>query len=887
VPVTTVDDPGHLHVAWANDQTNTSCTAGGNIIVLTFEYDGCEDAHGCLSLNSLTLLDGDNVEDDATISGTTATILGGSGYCAGAQGGGGGNAPNAPPSVASLPDQEAAPGTTLSVMPAGSDADGGSLSWGGANLPTGAAVDQSTGTFTWTPTAAQEGGVYEGVSLIATDIQGASGGAAFSITVGTPAPTAYVPNRVLVMFSRDVVVPTPPATGGVMGALTYNPSSMQALLQTIGATRLDRLIPSFTHSSIHTISVQRDSIVLPNDMTDAFIVTLADTAVGAAIVALTADSASVRFAEPDYTRYMQFVPSDSLFGRQWWLHNTGQFSGTADEDIDATEAWDTARGASHAIRVGVIDTGIDYTHPELGAVEIGPNFSDSGIDSYDDAPVSHGTAVAGIIGARGANGLGQTSGVAGVNWGATLVAIKAVNSQGVASSSSIIQAVDWARTNGVPIINLSLGGCAYSSMENATFKNAFNAGMLVAVSMGNDNANIASYPAAYSKWVEAVGAVSNTGVRWDDANGSFPGCTWPQFIHKCNDPDYDGSNWGSWIDIAAPGGEEIATTRSRATGSYYPLNTQCWDYPDDDAFGGTSAAAPVVSGVASLVLSEQPGLSGEDIAEVLQRTAIDKTIYGVGWDDKTGWGVVNAKNAVDFVTAKALDRRTITSVTDYSSTSGIQLGIYSSPCISDYQYPVIRHEIRASVTFSQAFGATPDVWARKVGSIGWSTANPHVGSTDYDGWAEVVPGSVTNTGCTLRTYVYDVLSYLDGHHLAWCPTTPSQAQTAMTALGLAVTGVGNEAGIPRRAGLTVSSGPARRATTITFQVPRPQSVRLAVVDVMGRQVRLLKSGPSHAGTESLVWDGLGDNGRRAPAGLYLVHLTTPDGNATARLAVVQ
>ncbi|MCI0356890.1 MAG: S8 family serine peptidase, partial [Planctomycetaceae bacterium] len=168
----------------------------------------------------------------------------------------------------------------------------------------------------------------------------------------------------------------------------------------------------------------------------------------------------VLFAEPDYRVTLDVIPSDSQFLTQWSLNNTGQTGGTPDADIDAAEAWDLTTG-NDAVIVAVIDTGVDYTHPDLAANiwinsdELpgngvdddgngyvddihGYNFVANNGDPRDDH--FHGTHVAGTIGAVGNNGLG----VAGVTWNVQIMALKFLDSFGGGFISDAISALDYA-----------------------------------------------------------------------------------------------------------------------------------------------------------------------------------------------------------------------------------------------------------------------------------------------------------------------------------------------------------------------------------------------------------------------------------------------------------
>jgi len=230
----------------------------------------------------------------------------------------------------------------------------------------------------------------------------------------------------------------------------------------------------------------------------------------------------VEWAEPNYLRHAFANPDDAFFDEAWGLNNTGQVingtSGTNDADIDATEAWEITTGNTSII-IAVIDSGIDYNHPDLrdniwiNEVELngvdgedddnngyiddvrGWNFADDNNNPMDSN--SHGTHVAGIIGAEGNN----ATGISGVCRNIKIMPLKFLDSLGVGLVSDEVDAIQYAIDNGAHIINASFGDPGYSNPEQDAIGEAQYAGVLFISAAGNEGKLIDSYPiypAAYT-----------------------------------------------------------------------------------------------------------------------------------------------------------------------------------------------------------------------------------------------------------------------------------------------------------------------------------------------------------------------------------------------------
>ncbi|MCX7844442.1 MAG: S8 family peptidase [Candidatus Bipolaricaulota bacterium] len=276
----------------------------------------------------------------------------------------------------------------------------------------------------------------------------------------------------------------------------------------------------------------------------------------------------VEFAEPDYVAVAYLVPNDPGYAYQWALPK-----------IQAPQAWDLTTGSS-AIRIAILDTGIDQDHEDLRAkIVANRNFTTS--PTVDDRQ-GHGTHVAGIAAAVTNN----ARGVAGVGFNAVLMNVKVLDDNGSGQYSWIANGIVWAADNGAHVINMSLGGPATSSTLEAAVRYAYSRGVVLVAAAGNENTSSPSYPAYYPECIAVAATDQN------DAKASF-------------------SNYGAWVDIAAPGVSIYSTL---------PNHTNRTGVRNYGYLSGTSMAAPHVAGVAALIKARYPTLTNAQIAQRLLAT---------------------------------------------------------------------------------------------------------------------------------------------------------------------------------------------------------------------------------------------------------------------------
>ncbi|WP_347273385.1 S8 family serine peptidase [Candidatus Kuenenia sp.] len=352
---------------------------------------------------------------------------------------------------------------------------------------------------------------------------------------------------------------------------------------------------------------------------------------------------NVEYAEPNFIYYEDYIPTDTNFSSLWALHNTGQTGGTADADIDAVEAWDTFNGdpsPNPKIVVGVVDSGIEYTHEDLadnmwtnpGEIA-GNNIDDDnngyiddihGINTTDndrgsgdpmddasDIQGGHGTAVAGVIGAVEGNG----KGIVGVNFNVELMALKFIRrgeGQLATALECLNYAIDMKKNHNVNIkvLNNSWGGGPYSQALSNAIDELRDIDILFIGGAGNlsrDTDVSSYYPASYPQ--DNVISVAGTDAK--DSMVSY-------------------SSFGaSTVDVFAPT-ENIRTTI--LNNSYTTA-------------GGVSMSVAYTSGLASLIFGYYPSVTYADVRDIMFST-VDLPATAPSGKTITG-GRINANNALN------------------------------------------------------------------------------------------------------------------------------------------------------------------------------------------------------------------------------------------------
>ena len=316
----------------------------------------------------------------------------------------------------------------------------------------------------------------------------------------------------------------------------------------------------------------------------------------------------VEYVGPNHIVSICRVPNDDWYQLMGYYLQWGLYDPDYPEvTIEAEPAWDLTTGSSSII-IANVDTGVMTDHEDLWAKIVpGRNVITGAPDPdnpYDDH--GHGTFTAGVSAAMTDNIVG----VAGVSWGAKIMPIKALDADGYGTEADAAAGIVWAADHGAKIINMSFGGYDDVPAELDAVNYAAAKGCILVGASGNDGSSQPFFPAAYDQ-VIAVGATNEYGQRCTAAD-------WGE----------GGSNYGSYLDVVAPGNNILSTY---GDGSYTMAS-------------GTSAAAPFVSGIAALVWSYHPDWTRAQVIEQIKTTCRD--VSPAGWDQYTGWGIANAYRAL-------------------------------------------------------------------------------------------------------------------------------------------------------------------------------------------------------------------------------------------------
>jgi thermitase len=408
-------------------------------------------------------------------------------------------------------------------------------------------------------------------------------------------------------------------------------------------------------------------------------------------------SPDVEFAELDkIVSPSEIIPNDALYGEEWHLTK-----------ISAPAAWSSSTGSSSVI-IAILDTGVDATHEDL-ADKIVPGWNIYSNNSNTSDVYGHGTKVAGVAAASSNN----VNGVASVAWGCKIMPIRISDASGNATYSSMASGLTWAADHGAKVANISYIASTSSAVKSAAQYFQSKGGVVVS-SAGNYTT---FDPSADNPYILTVSATD----QWDVVSYF--------------------SNTGNNVDLAAPEG---ADTTQMGGGYTYA--------------GGTSIASPIVAGVAALVLSANPGLTGAQAQDIVKSSADD--LGPSGWDPSYGWGRVNADKAVRAATgntdavAPSVSFSSPSSGSTVTGVTQVQIAATDNVSVTSVDLSVDGQSVRVLSSGPYSFqwntasvndGAHQLVATARDGSGNVSSATVSVSVTNYVPPADTVSPSITIT----------------------------------------------------------------------------------------------------------------------------------------------
>lgn len=427
----------------------------------------------------------------------------------------------------------------------------------------------------------------------------------------------------------------------------------------------------------------------------------------------------VAYAEPNYIVHATVTPNDPMYGNLWGMTN-----------INAPAAWDIATGDPGFV-VAIIDSGIDYNHPDLAAnmwknpgETAGNGVDDDGNGYIDDVygwdfanndsnpwdDNGHGSHTAGTVGAVGNNGVG----VVGVNWNVDLMALKFLNRRGSGTTDNAIEALNYAVAKGVKVSNNSWGGGSYSTALLDAINAAKNAGHIFAAAAGNSGINTDSsphYPSSYN----ADNIISVAAIAEGDVLASY-------------------SNYGlTTVDLGAPGSAIVSTT---------PNNTY-------SSYSGTSMATPHVAGVAALLWGANPTWTWSAVKDRILNTARD--IPALAGKTVTG-GTLDAAAALSGTTPEPTPSPTPPPATSYLHLGGLS-GAGATTSVTKWKATVtvtVHDESHGAVSGAVVTGA-------------WSAGATGSGSctTGIDGTCAIAKTNLSRTKTASVTFTVSGITKTD------------------------------------------------------------------------------------------------------------------------------
>lgn len=414
----------------------------------------------------------------------------------------------------------------------------------------------------------------------------------------------------------------------------------------------------------------------------------------------------------------------AYYNLQWGLNNTGLYNGKSGIDIRYELAMSLIGTSIHPVLIGIVDTGIDYSHESIYTHSVSYDAKNdavlsgrSVVYSNSNNPAGHGTCCAGIIA-----GIGETYGIS-PNYGGCAVSISVLFGSSTTTEETA-RGITWAKNNNISIINCSWGSALGNDLltdaiDDAVKNGRGGKGCIVVVSTGNSNSSYIYFPSSLDN-VISVGAIDMFGKR------KSPSCLYE---------NYWGSNYGNGLDVVAPG-IRIATTDISDNGGFnpnLPISKEITDVSNLDytnQFNGTSAAAPFVSGVAAMLLCKNPNLTQEEVRSIIQTTCTKLPDYNYtnlytdgSWNNEVGYGLINAYEAISKVVIGEEDltiegSNPITNEYKTFIVRNVPSGCFVEWSVSSSDFIVSRNGYNSAMIKANASGQSATLFAKvKKGSL--------------------------------------------------------------------------------------------------------------------------------------------------------------------------
>jgi hypothetical protein len=551
-----------------------------------------------------------------------------------------------------------------------------------------------------------------------------------------------IPGRIIVKFEHQIIGFPAMAKGKVSPAdFAIHSQNVRNIVDEIGTTQFEKVFKDAQVGDTLVVNKRTEQLVKVKDLSQVYLIHFDETTDLDAVVNKFRKLPEVIYAHPDYMALECADPvNDDEYGNQWYLNDANH------HDVNAPEAWEITQGDPNVI-IALIEKGVEKFHIDLETK------SYAGEYDSNNPNMSHGTRVAGVA----AGHTNNNEGIASLAYNCRFMPRKSDGSLSQRSAD-----IENSANEGADIIN-----CSFTFIEpggpwwqfpnwNALYdaiEHAFLSGSAIAAAMGNASTNggvlpYQSLPAAMELGVISVGGTTQPDQWWTN-NG----------------------NYGYYIDVSAPA-VNIITTDNSPGNSYEYVN-------------GTSFSAPLTSTLAGLLLSVNPGLTPDDIEQIIRLSANDVEESGIGWDEYTGTGRIDARAALDLLRAPySLTHVAVTGGSKVKTEDNYWYSVYKHMFsgIATANYFGDQYKVTKTVTFPKQYINPPHVWVRIAGidKNGWPDHDQYFSIL---GKPYVEVKNVTTTGCTFETYIYDLYDVVP-QYLGYVPCEASEIKFDYTVLGI-------------------------------------------------------------------------------------------------------